>query len=146
MHYIADGERCGSVAELFGRGVELQRIARFLDRAQHSGDTRLIRGEPGVGKSALLDAAADQALAAGMHVLRASGSEFEADVSYSGLNQLLLPLRDELGRLPPGAQDALSVALGFGPGPPPGERAACLQRCAFARHGGSRPKAGAPTG
>jgi DNA-binding CsgD family transcriptional regulator len=52
-------------------------------------------------------------------VLRASGSEFEADVSYAGLNQLLLPAREHLGRLPPGPREALSVALGFGAGPPP---------------------------
>lgn len=113
------------MAELFGRRIELERIARFLARAQLTGDTRLVRGEPGVGKSALLAAAADQAQAAGMQVLRASGSEFEADVTYSGLNQLLLPLRDELSRLPPGMQGALSVALGFGPGPPPGELLVC---------------------
>ncbi|PRC57874.1 hypothetical protein C6A85_29730, partial [Mycobacterium sp. ITM-2017-0098] len=50
---------------------------------------------------------------------------FEADVTYAGLNQLLLPLRDELSRLPPGMQDALSVALGFGPGGPPGELLVC---------------------
>jgi len=113
------------MTELFGRGVELMRIARFLERARDGGGTRLVRGEPGVGKSALLAAAADQAHATGMRVLRAWGSEFEADVSYSGLNQLLLPLRDELGRLPPGARDALSVALGFGPGPPPGALLVC---------------------
>ncbi|OAN33889.1 AAA family ATPase [Mycolicibacterium iranicum] len=111
--------------ELFGRGVELLRISRFLERARCSGDTRLVRGEPGVGKSALLDAAADLASAAGMLVLRASGSEFEADVTYSGLNQLLLPLRGELDRLPPGPREALSVALGFGPGPPPGALLVC---------------------
>ena len=113
------------MADLFGRGVELHRIARFLDRTQHTGDTRLVRGEPGVGKSALLDAAADQARAAGTIVLRASGAEFEAEVSYSGLNQLLLPLRDELDRLPPGSQEALSVALGFGPGAAPGALLVC---------------------
>lgn len=113
------------MAELFGRGVELLRISRFLDKARHSGDTRLIRGEPGVGKSALLDAAADLASAAGMLVLRASGSEFEADVTYSGLNQLLLPLRGELDRIPVGSRDALSVALGFGPGSPPGALLVC---------------------
>ena len=111
--------------ELFGRSVELERISRFVDAAQHGGDTRLVRGEPGVGKSVLLAAAADLAHAAGMRVLRASGSEFEADVSYSTLNQLLLPLRDELHRLPPGARDAMSVALGFGPGPPPGALLVC---------------------
>ncbi len=113
------------MTELFGRGVELMRIARFLDSVRHRGDTRFVRGEPGVGKSALLAAAADQAHAAGMLVLRASGSEFEADVSYSALNQLLLPLRGELGRLPPGSRDALSVALGFGPGQPPGALLVC---------------------
>ncbi|WP_267291086.1 ATP-binding protein [Mycobacterium hackensackense] len=105
------------MAELFGRGVELHRIERFLDGVRRSGNTRLVRGEPGVGKSALLDAAADLARAADMLVLRASGSEFEADVGYSGLNQLLLSLRDDLDRLPPGPRDALAVALGFGPGP-----------------------------
>ena len=80
--------------ELFGRGIELLRIGRFLETARQRGDTRLVRGEPGVGKTALLAAAGDQAHAAGMLVLQASGSEFEADVSYSGLNQLLLPLRE----------------------------------------------------
>jgi DNA-binding NarL/FixJ family response regulator len=113
------------MAELFGRGVELLRIERFLDEARHSGDTRLLRGEPGVGKSALLAAAADQAHASGMRVLRASGSEFEVDVGYSGLNQLLFPLRGELGRLPPGLREALSVALGLGPGPTPGALLVC---------------------
>ena len=111
--------------ELFGRGVELLRISRFLERARNIGDSRLIRGEPGVGKSALLDAAADLACDAGMLVLRASGSEFERDVAYSGLNQLLLPLRSQLDRLPLGSRDALSVALGFGPGPPQGELLVC---------------------
>jgi DNA-binding CsgD family transcriptional regulator len=111
--------------KLVGRGVELERIARFLAHARRTGDTRLVRGEPGVGKSALLDAAAELADDADMRVLRASGSEFEADVTYSALNQLLLPLRDELGRLAPGARDALSVALGFGPGPPPGALLVC---------------------
>ncbi|WP_222622218.1 AAA family ATPase [Mycolicibacterium fluoranthenivorans] len=113
------------MAELFGRGVELHRIERFLDGVRRSGNTRLVRGEPGVGKSALLDAAADLARAADMLVLRASGSEFEADVGYSGLNQLLLSLRDDLDRLPPGPRDALAVALGFGPGPPPGALLVC---------------------
>ncbi|AQA01721.1 hypothetical protein BVC93_03935 [Mycobacterium sp. MS1601] len=113
------------MTELIGRSVELGRITRFLEQTQHSGDVRLVRGEPGVGKSALLAAAAALAQSIDTRVLRASGSEFEADVSYSGLNQLLLPLRTELDRLPPGARDALSVALGFGPGPPPAALLVC---------------------
>jgi DNA-binding NarL/FixJ family response regulator len=117
--------RSVGAAELFGRSAELERISRFLHELHERGDARLLCGEPGVGKSVLLDAAADLAQAASIRVLRASGSEFEAQVGYSGLNQLLLPVRDELHRLPPGARDALSVALGFGPGSPPDALLVC---------------------
>ncbi|WLS47120.1 AAA family ATPase [Micromonospora profundi] len=105
--------------ELFGREVELASITRFLESVRAGGDVRIVRGEPGVGKSALLGAAAKLATDYGMRVLRASGSEFEADISYSILNQLLLPVHSEIPQQPPGLRDALNVALGFGPGPPP---------------------------
>jgi DNA-binding NarL/FixJ family response regulator len=104
---------------LFGRHAELERLSGFLDGVRQHGDARLICGEPGVGKSALMAAAAELAGARGMRVLRASGSEFEADVSYACLNQLLLPVHPYLERLPPGSREALSVALGFGAGTPP---------------------------
>jgi DNA-binding CsgD family transcriptional regulator len=105
--------------ELFGRHDELARISEFLDGVRQGGGVRLIRGEPGVGKSSLMTTAAELALSGGMRALRASGSEFEADVSYSCLNQLLLPAHAVLDRLPPGPREALSVALGFGTGAPP---------------------------
>ncbi|MBB2946483.1 DNA-binding CsgD family transcriptional regulator [Actinoplanes lutulentus] len=108
------------MADLFGREVELARIADFLRSMRQGGDVRLVRGEPGIGKSALLAAAAELAEDDGIRVLRASGSQYEADVSYSLLNQLLLPLYAEIRRLPPALRDALTVALGFGPGPAPG--------------------------
>jgi DNA-binding NarL/FixJ family response regulator len=108
-----------TAVELFGRGDELARISDFLDGVRQGGGVRLIRGEPGVGKSSLMTAAAEIALSGGMRVLRASGSEFEAGVSYSCLNQLLLPVHTALDRLPPGPREALSVALGFGAGAPP---------------------------
>ncbi|MET8047744.1 AAA family ATPase [Streptosporangium sp. NPDC005286] len=104
--------------ELFGRRAELDQLAGFLDAARQRGDTRLLWGEPGVGKSALMAAVAELAITADMRVLRASGSEFEAEVSYSCLNQLLLPLNADIERLPPGLREALSVALGFGVGAP----------------------------
>ena len=69
------------------------------------GGALLLSGEPGVGKSALLDAAEETAAAAGIRVLRAAGAEFE-DVSFCGLNQLLLPLRGDLGRLDGVQRDA----------------------------------------
>ncbi|WP_127506405.1 ATP-binding protein [Actinoplanes solisilvae] len=111
--------------ELFGREVELTHLHRFLESTRVSGDVLMVRGEPGVGKSALLAAAADLAGADGMRVLRANGSEFEADVSYSLLNQLLLPLYADIQRLPPALRDALTVALGFGPGPAPAALLVC---------------------
>ncbi|GAA3926360.1 LuxR family transcriptional regulator [Actinoplanes auranticolor] len=104
---------------LFGRHAELERLSHFLDDVRQHGGARLICGDPGVGKSALMSAAAELAGAAGMRVLRASGSEFEADVSYACLNQLFLPVLPGLERLPAGPREALSVALGFGAGTPP---------------------------
>jgi DNA-binding NarL/FixJ family response regulator len=114
-----------ATSELFGRHAELEQLSSFLDGLRHRGDARLICGEPGVGKSALLTATAELAHSTGMRALRASGSEFEADVSYSCLNQLLLPAHADLERLPAGPRDALSVALGFGAGAPPGVLLVC---------------------
>ncbi|MFG2039697.1 ATP-binding protein [Dactylosporangium sp. NPDC048998] len=111
--------------ELFGRDAELEQVSDFLAAARERGDARLIWGEPGVGKSSLIVAAAELAFAARMRVLRASGSEFEADVSYSCLNQLLLPIHADLERLPAGPREALAVALGFGVGPPPDALLVC---------------------
>lgn len=104
-----------SESALFGRDTELARLAAFLD----GGEAVLLEGEPGVGKSALLAATADRAETCGMKVLRASGSEFEADIGYAALNQLLLPLYDRLPQLAADQREALTVALGFGAGSPP---------------------------
>jgi hypothetical protein len=79
----------------------------------------LLSGEPGVGKSALLDAAAEVASEAGTRVLCAAGVEFEADMTFSGLHQVPLPLHEEFGQLSATHRDALTVALGFGAGPAP---------------------------
>ncbi|MCY1138093.1 AAA family ATPase [Actinoplanes sp. Pm04-4] len=105
--------------ELFGRQAELAALSHL------PGAVRLICGEPGVGKSSLLAAVADRAIADGLRVLRASGSEYEADVSYAALNQLLLPAYADLAHLPPGPREALSVALGFGPGAAPDPLLVC---------------------
>ena len=52
-------------------------------------------------------------------MLRAAGVEFEADLTYSGLHQVLLPLLGEFAQLSAAHRDALNVALGYGEGPPP---------------------------
>jgi DNA-binding CsgD family transcriptional regulator len=102
---------------LIGRNDELRLIAAFLDRQSGERGALVLRGEPGSGKTALLDSAADAALATGVAVLRAEGVEFETVLSFSGLNQLLMPVQESLTSLPPVAQTALSVALGFLDGP-----------------------------
>ena len=101
--------------ELVGRDQDMRIIQEFVDGLPAQGGTLLLSGEPGVGKSALLNAAGETATTAGIRVLRASGAEFE-DQSFSALNQLLLPLRGELNRLEGLHPDALNIALGFSDG------------------------------
>ena len=101
--------------ELVGRDQDLAVIRAFVDDLSAQGGTLLVSGEPGVGKSALLDAAEEIAAIARIRVLRAAGTDFE-DVSFSGLNQLLLPLRADLDRLDGMQRNALSVALGLSEG------------------------------
>ena len=119
--------------KLIGRRDELARIRAFLDVVATDGGARLVWGEPGVGKTVLLGAAAQAADAAGMKVLRASGVEFEADVSYSGLNHALLPVNADLNALSPAYREALTVALGLGTGAPPERLVVCNAALALLR-------------
>ncbi|MFD7688857.1 ATP-binding protein [Streptomyces sp. NPDC059781] len=104
---------------LVGREGELAELAAFLDMAGTDGAVLLLTGDPGVGKTALLDATAELAVAKGVRVVRGSGVEYETDISYAGLHQLVGSLPDELGRLPRSMREALEVALGLGAGPAP---------------------------
>ena len=109
----------GRADQLIGREPEMDRIRLFLATATTEGGALLVTGEPGVGKTGLLNAASEAASASGTRILRAAGVEFEAGTSFSGLNQLLLPLLDALPQLPAVHRDALNVALGFGDGAAP---------------------------
>jgi len=102
---------------LTGRGGDLDVIRAFLAEVPARGRALLLSGELGVGKSALLDAADEAASAAGVRILRAAGTESE-EVPFSGLNQILLPLRSEFWRLSAVHRNALKVALGLAEGPP----------------------------
>ncbi|MYT69067.1 AAA family ATPase [Streptomyces sp. SID8367] len=116
-----EGERASSSrpAPLVGRTEDLSFIRSFFNDHVVRGAALLLTGEAGVGKTALLDALADDAAQRGVRVLRARGVQFEADISYAGLNQLLLPLFGEFGILDAGHRDALRVAVGIGSGPTP---------------------------
>jgi DNA-binding CsgD family transcriptional regulator len=97
---------------LVGREVELAAIRKTVD----SGGALLVVGDVGIGKSALLDDAVAYAVQHGHRVLRSAGVEFEADISFAGLNQLLLPVMR--GRHTQQSQP-LRVALGLDSGPVP---------------------------
>src|SRR5580700_11217110 len=101
---------------LIGRAEELAVIRSFICEAAASGAALVLWGEAGVGKTALLDVAQETASAREIRVLRAAGAEFETGSSYSLLNQLFLPLAEELGQLRSDHRDALTVALGLGSG------------------------------
>ena len=133
--------RRGAMAEvLVGRTGELALISAFVERAATGGAALLLFGEPGAGKTVLLDAAADTACDAGTRVLPAAGAEFEADLTYAGLHQVLLPLFGEFGQLGAVHRDALNAALGSGEGPPPDRLLVCAATLTALRHAAaSRP-------
>jgi len=101
-------------AMLVGRSVERARIDALLDsaRAGRSG-ALVVRGEPGIGKSALLAYAEQQA--DGMRVLRARGVEAEAELAFSGLYELLRPVLTLAADIPERQAAALRGAFGLGP-------------------------------
>ena len=99
---------------LVGRDRELAILASFLDQAAADGGALLFTGGPGVGKTILLDVAAETAAAAGTVVLRATGVQFETEANFSALGHLLEPLLDRVGQLSSSYQSALKAALGLG--------------------------------
>ena len=103
---------------LLGRGPELAKLAQLLATVRTGDSTTLVlRGEAGIGKSALLDYAAE--LADGDRVLRAVGVESEMELAFAALHQLFLPLLDGLESLPMPQREALGTAFGLSSGPPP---------------------------
>jgi DNA-binding CsgD family transcriptional regulator len=104
---------------LIGRDTELAVLDRLIGRIRQRGDAITVRGEPGVGKSSLLRAAAGSARAAGALVLEASGIESESMLPFAGLHQLLRPLLAGSGSLPEVQRGALHTAFGQEDGPPP---------------------------
>ena len=103
----------------FGRAAEVELLGAFLRRAAEEGETLLIVGEPGTGKTLLLDTGVEMAAASGAFVLRARGVESEADVGFSALNQMVWKLLAYLPELDHAAREALEVALGLDAGAPP---------------------------
>jgi DNA-binding CsgD family transcriptional regulator len=115
---IASSGRSDIGAALRGRHDVCTTLNGLLDGARAGRSSVLVlRGEPGIGKSALLDYAAGAA--SGFRVLRAVGVEAEKDLSHSAVHQLWAPARDVQERLPKPQQEALRTTFGLGNGPAP---------------------------
>lgn len=105
------------MGELIGRREETAILDRLVD-AVRAGESRalLIRGEAGVGKTALLDYLASNV---SCRVERAAGIQSEMELAFAGVHQLCLPMLDHLDQLPTPQRAALGVALGMTDGPAP---------------------------
>jgi hypothetical protein len=103
---------------LRSRRDECATLDRLLDEARAGRSGALaVRGEAGVGKTALLEYAVDSA--SDLMVLRAAGVESETGLAFAALHQLCTPLLDRLDRLPGPRRDALRTTIGLSEGPPP---------------------------
>ena len=98
----------GRVSKLMDRHAEQAQLVQLVDA---------VRGDAGVGKTALLDFLAGQA--AGCRVLRVTGVQSEMELAFAGLHQLCAPVMSRTGLLPPPQRQALRVAFGLSEGPVP---------------------------
>ena len=103
---------------LIDRHAECDVLGRLV-AAVRAGESRalVVHGEPGVGKTALLEYLAGQA--SGCRVVHAGGVQSEMELAFAVLHQLCAPMLDRLERLPPPQRDALRTAFGLSAGPAP---------------------------
>ena len=102
------------------RFAERDALGRLVETVRAGqGRALVLRGDPGVGKTALLSHLDRQASAAGCRVAHAMGMQSEMELAFAGLHQLCAPMLSRAERLPGPQQDALRTALGLATGPPP---------------------------
>jgi DNA-binding CsgD family transcriptional regulator len=106
------------VTGLTDRHAECAVLGRLV-AAVRAGESRalVVHGEPGVGKTALLEYLAGQA--SGCRVAHAGGVQSEMELAFAVLHQLCAPMLDRLERLPAPQRDALRTAFGLSAGPAP---------------------------
>ena len=100
-------------AGLIGRETEVERLDAVLDRIREQGAAILVRGEPGIGKSALLGHARERSGSLGARALSAVGVESEAELTFAGLHQLLRTITRRMDAIAPAQRAALEAAFGF---------------------------------
>jgi DNA-binding CsgD family transcriptional regulator/tetratricopeptide (TPR) repeat protein len=97
---------------LYGRERELNLLDRVLEVA-HGGKSFVVRGDAGIGKSALLAELSHRAAQRGFRTVMATGVGLETDLPFAGLHALLTPALDRLDRLPGRLRAAISAAFGL---------------------------------
>ena len=135
MDFRAGHDAGGSAPmNLVGREAEIERLRLLLRQiGAGAGDALLLSGDPGVGKTSLLDVAAGLAAESEIRLLRATGSQFEAGISYAALHQLVHPCLTLVPGLSPPLAEALNVAFGLGEGPAPARLLVATAVLALAR-------------
>ena len=108
----------GELTMLHGRRSECEVLNRLLDEARAGRSGALVLcGEPGIGKTALLDYAIESGV--DFRVVRTVGVESEMELAFAALQQLCAPLLDLLERIPSPQRDAIGTALGLKTGTAP---------------------------
>src|SRR6476661_5801990 len=104
--------------QLLGREREQTAIDRLVESARDGrGGVLVVHGEPGVGKTALLDDLVEKA--GSLRIVRTAGVEGEMELPFAAVQQLCAPISAFGERLPDPQRDALEVAFGLRPGPAP---------------------------
>ena len=108
----------GRAVLLLGRDVEQRRVQELLGLARNGrGGSLVITGEPGIGKTSVLEATTADPV--GMQLLRVDGYEAESTIPFAAVHRLTIPLHRHLDGLPDRHRKALRVASGSSSGPPP---------------------------
>ena len=115
-----DSGRRGRATGLMDRRSEREALDQLIEEVR-AGQSRalVVRGDPGVGKTALLEYLAGQASGTGCRVARVVGVQSEMELAFAGLHQLCAPMLSRAERLPVPQHEALRIAFGLSPGLPP---------------------------
>ncbi len=117
---MTQDSRLSGATALIDRRRERDALDGLVEAVQ-AGESRVlvVRGDPGVGKTALLEHLAEQASGSGCRVARAIGVQSEMELAFAGLHQLCAPMLANADRIPVPQRDALATAFGIAAGPPP---------------------------
>src|SRR6266852_9898442 len=114
----ANSSGSGRLPALYGRRLECAVLDELLEQVRRGRSTVLVmRGEAGVGKTALLEYVAGRAR--GCRLARVAGVQSEMELAFAGLHQLCAPMLNRAQCLPVPQREALRTAFGLADGPPP---------------------------